>query len=90
MYIRDLRPGGACLVKVIYGPEQRTPPTTGRDNFPGEDGNGAQLNPRQSELGQDMEVDKDKPDELLERMYIRDLPGQEGLASQSHLRAGTT
>ena len=23
-------------------------------------------------------------------MYIRDLPGQEGLASQSHLRAGTT
>ncbi len=22
-------------------------------------------------------------------MYIRDLPGQEGLASQSHLRAGT-
>ena len=23
-------------------------------------------------------------------MYIRDLPGQEGLASQSHLRTGTT
>jgi hypothetical protein len=35
MYIRDLRPGGACLVKVIYGPEQRAPPTTGRDNLPG-------------------------------------------------------
>ena len=35
MYIRDLRPGGACLVKVIYGPGQRAPTTTGRDNRPG-------------------------------------------------------
>ena len=39
--------------------------------IPGEDGNGAQLNPRQPELGQDMEVDKDKPDELLERKVMR-------------------
>ena len=35
MYIQDLRPGEACPVKVIYGPGQRAPTTTGRDNLPG-------------------------------------------------------
>ena len=35
MYIRDLRPGGACLVKVIYGPGLRAPTITGRDNMTG-------------------------------------------------------
>ncbi len=35
MCIQDLLPGGACRVKVIYGPEQRAPTTTGRDNLPG-------------------------------------------------------
>ncbi len=35
MYIHDLRPGGACLVKVIYRPGQRAPTTTGKDNLPG-------------------------------------------------------
>jgi hypothetical protein len=35
MYIRDLRPGGACLVKVIYGPGQRAPTTTDGTTRPG-------------------------------------------------------
>ncbi len=35
MYIHDLRPGGACLVKDIYGQRHLALTTTGRNNLPG-------------------------------------------------------